>query len=54
MENESSKNDGIIKENIIKVDQILLKILQDFKQGIIDPINLEEIRKFYKVKIVNS
>ncbi len=50
MENDSNKIEGILKDSLVKVSVLLEKLGQDFKNNIIDPLTLEEIRKILKVK----
>lgn len=55
MENESNnKIEGIIRDNLNKVSVLLDKIVEDYKNSIIDPINLEEIRKLLKVSLFSQ
>jgi hypothetical protein len=49
MENDLNRNENIMKENIGKIQQILTKITNDFVESLVDPINLDEIRKILKV-----
>lgn len=49
MDNDTAKIEGIIKEQLIKLDTIVNKIHNDYKNSLIDPINLEEMRKIFKV-----
>jgi hypothetical protein len=50
MENDVNKNEIIMKENINKIQQILNKINNDYADSLVDPINIDEIRKLLKVK----
>jgi hypothetical protein len=52
MENDSNKIEGIFKEHLTKVSSLLEKVNQDFKNNIIDPLTLEEMRKIMKVRNV--
>ncbi len=49
MENDTSKIEGIIKENVSKVKNLFDKISADYKNTLVDPVNLEDIRKILKV-----
>jgi hypothetical protein len=49
MNNDSFKLESIVKENISKLDALTSKITNDYKNSIIDPNNLEEVRKIFKV-----
>jgi hypothetical protein len=49
MENDSSKIDAIIKDNISKIKGLLEKLTQEFKNSLIDPVYLEEMKKILKV-----
>jgi hypothetical protein len=49
MENDLNKNDGLFKEMTTKINTILEKVSQDYKNSLIDPVHLEEIRKIMKV-----
>jgi hypothetical protein len=54
MENDSNKIEGLFKDIISKVSSLVEKINSDYKQGIIDPLTLEEIRKNLKVYILTK
>jgi hypothetical protein len=49
MEDESVKLEGAIKEIIEKIKSLTLRLQIEFKNLIIDPLILEEIRKNVKV-----
>jgi hypothetical protein len=49
MENGQSKNEIFIKENLLKIEQIMNKIREDYNTFVIDPINLDELRRVIKV-----
>ena len=49
MENDLNKNDGLFKEIQAKINSILEIIEKEYKNNLIDPQNLEEIRKLVKV-----
>jgi hypothetical protein len=51
MENDSSKIDGIVRENLTKIKGLLERLTQEYKNSIIDPLCLEEMRKILKVNI---
>ncbi len=51
MDNELNRTDSIIKEHIPKIHQLVNKLLSDHTQSVIDPANLDEIRKILKVKL---
>jgi hypothetical protein len=53
MNNDSFKLESIVKENISKLDSLTTKITNDYKNSIIDPNNLEEVRKIFKVGYIN-
>jgi hypothetical protein len=49
MENDLNRNEIMLKENITKLQIILNKITADFSEALVDPVNLDEIRKILKV-----
>ncbi len=49
MEIDTSKIEILIRENFTKVSNYLDKVSNDYKNSIIDPHTLEEIRKSLKV-----
>ena len=49
MENELSRTDSMIKENVDKIILIMNKLMSDYMESIVDPVNLDEMRKIYKV-----
>ena len=53
MDNELNRTDSIIKEHIPKIHQLVNKLLADHTQAVIDPANLDEIRKILKVILNN-
>jgi hypothetical protein len=50
MENDLNKHDGLYKEILSKINSILEIVEKEYKISLIDPHNLEEIRKLVKVK----
>jgi hypothetical protein len=54
MDNDLNRTDSIIKEHIPKIQQLTNKLLSDYTQSIIDPVNLDEIRKILKVDYFNK
>ncbi len=53
MENELSRTDSMIKENVSKIKIIMNKLMTDYMESIVDPVNLDEIRKIFKVYVIN-
>ena len=50
MENDLNKHDGLYKEILSKINSILEIVEKEYKISLIDPHNLEEIRKLVKVR----
>jgi hypothetical protein len=49
MENDLNKNESLLRESIAKIQHILNKIKTEIAESIVDPLNLDEIRKILKV-----
>jgi hypothetical protein len=52
MDNVPAKNETILRENLVKIQQILEKIQTDYDNSIIDPTNLDDLRRIIKVTII--
>jgi hypothetical protein len=50
MENDLNKNDGLLVEILTKVNALFETLAKDCLNSIIDPYNLEELRKYFKVR----
>lgn len=51
MENELSRTDSLIKENVNKIKILMNKLMTDYMESYVDPVNLDEMRKIFKVQI---
>lgn len=49
MDNVPAKNENVLRENLVKIKQILQKIQIDYDNSIIDPTNLDDLRRIIKV-----
>jgi len=50
MENDLNKHDGLYKEILTKINSIFEVVEKEYKISLIDPLNLDEIRKLVKVR----
>jgi hypothetical protein len=49
MENDSTKIDSIVRENLTKIKALIERLTAEYKNNLIDPICLDEMRKILKV-----
>lgn len=53
MENDSTKIDSIVRENLTKIKALIERLTAEYKNNLIDPICLDEMRKILKVNSLN-